>query len=183
MPHNRNGVYYASKKCIVLSLHDFREVDANGDVGNVVANGGLLASDTTPILRADAAESEEIAWAAANQDPIAAQVAIPEDFDGGENVEVELGVLTDNSGGGGIEAASFTVETSWDGGALVSDACTDAVPATSYHVNSAVVAAADIPDEPKRLTLALTPGTHANDPTALQSVRIWYVPKRFESRP
>ncbi len=183
MPHNRNGVYYASKKCIVLSLHSFREVDANGDVGNIVANGGVLASDTTPILRANAAETLEIAWAAGNADPIATQVGLPEDFDGGEQVDVELLALTDNAGGGGIDAASFTVETGWDGGALVSDSATDSVPATTVHTVSAVVAAADIPDEPKSLVLALTPAAHAADPTMLQGVRIWYAAKQFESRP
>lgn len=183
MPHNRNGVYYASKKCIVLSLHDFREVDANGDYGNIVANGGVLASDTTPILRANAAETPEIAWAAGNADPIAAHFGVPEDFDGAEPVQVELLALTDNAGGGGIDAASFTVETGWDGGALVSDTATDAVPATTVHAVTADIAPADIPDEPKSAVIALTPAAHAADPTMLQGVRIWYTPKRFESRP
>lgn len=183
MPHNRNGVYYASKKCIVLSLHDFREVDGSGDYGNIVANGGILASDTTPILRANAAETPEIAWAAANVDPIAAHIGLPEDFDGAEPVQVELLALTDNAGGGGIDAATFTVETGWDGGALVSDTATDSVPATTVHTVNAEIAAADIPDEPKSLVVALTPAAHGNDPTMLQGVRIWYTPKQFESRP
>lgn len=160
--------------CIALSLYDFREVTSGGDVGNIVANGGVLASDTTPILRGDAAESQEIAWAAANQDIIAAHVTLPPDFDGAQDVLVDLFVLTDNSGGGGIEAATFTVETGWDGGALVSDAATDSTPAVTLHKVTATVAAADVPDAPSVLTLMLTPGVHANDPISLLGARILY---------
>lgn len=162
---------------IPISLYDFREVSSGGDVSNIAGNGGLLASDTTPILRGDAAESQELAWAAANQDIIAAQFTLPRDFDGAKDVLVELWVYTDNTGGGGIEAATFTVETSWDGGAVVSDTATDTTPAVTIHKISATIAAADIPDSPSLLTLMLTPGTHANDPTQLVAARITYQKK------
>lgn len=164
----------AQHGCIALSLYDFREVTGGGDVGNIVANGGILASDTTPILRGDAAESQEIAWAAANQDLIAAHVTLPPDFDGSADVLVELFVLTDNAGGGGIEAATFTVETGWDDGALVSDTATDGTPAVTLHKVTATVAAADVPDAPSVMTLMLTPGVHANDPVSLLGARILY---------
>jgi len=159
---------------LLLSLYDFREVSSGGDVANIAANGGLLASDTTPILRGDAAESQEIAWAAANADIVATQITLPPDVDGSKPITVDLFVYTDNTGGGGIEAATFTVETSWDGGALVSDAATDAPPATTIHKVTATIAAADIPDSPSVLTLMLTPGTHANDPVQLVGARLNY---------
>lgn len=160
--------------CLPLKLTDFREVTSGGDVGNIVANGGILASDTTPILRGDAAETQEIVWAAANVDPISTQVTLPPDFDGSEDVYVDLFVYTDNAGGGGIDAATFTVETGWDGGALVSDTATDGTPATTMHKVTATVAAADVPDAPSVLTIALTPAAHGNDPTQLLGGRVLY---------
>lgn len=166
---------------VVFSLHDLREVDANGDVADAAGNGGILASDTTPILRADAAESEEVVWAAANQDPVQLQITLPPDFDGTADAKVELFVLTDNAGGGGIEAATFSVESSWDGGAKVTDAATDAAPATTQHKISATIAAADIPDAPSFLTLHLVPGAHANDPISLLGARLLYKRKLLTS--
>ena len=50
--HEVNGNYIAFREVLdCTSLHDFRETDANGDVGAITANGGILASDTTPIMR------------------------------------------------------------------------------------------------------------------------------------
>lgn len=159
---------------IYLSLNDFREVTSGGDVGNIVANGGLLASDTTPILRGDAAESQEISWAAGNSDILAAHMTLPADVDGTQDVTVDLFVYTDNAGGGGIDAATFTVETSWDGGAVVSDTATDGTPAVTIHKITATIAAADVPSLPSVLTLMLTPEAHAADPVQLVGARINY---------
>lgn len=159
---------------LLLSLNDFREMSSAGDVSNIAANGGLLASDTTPILRGDAAEVQEISWAAGNADIIGAQFALPPDFDGSADATLELWVYTDNAGGGGIDAASFTVETSWDGGALVADTATDAAPAITSHKITATIAAADIPDGASFLTVMLTPAAHANDPTQLQAARLTF---------
>jgi hypothetical protein len=165
--------------CISLSLHDFREVNSSSDEGNIAANGGLLASDTTPIMRGDANESQEISWAAGNADIISAQKALPPDFDGTQDVLVELFVYTDNAGGGGIDAATFTVETSWDAAALVSDTATDGTPATTMHKITATIDKADIPDSASVLSLDLTPAAHANDPTQLVGARILYRRKPY----
>jgi hypothetical protein len=163
---------FGVREFIPLPLHGWREVTSGGDVGNVAANGGILASDTTPIMRGDAAESQEIAWAAANADIIACQVPLPPWVDGTQDILFEAHVVTDNAGGGGIEAATFTVETSWDGGAVVSDTATDTTPAITHHLITATIAAADIPDAPSYVTIMLTPGTHANDPIALTNARL-----------
>lgn len=170
-----------AQAAIPLSLYDFREVSSGGDVGNAAANGGILASDTTPIMRGDAAEDAEIAWAAANQDPIQCQIALPADFDGSANATLDLWVYTDNAGGGGIEAATFTVETNWDGGAIVADTATDGTPAIAVHKITATIAAADIPDAASFVTIALTPGTHANDPIQLKAARLNYKRKLLTS--
>lgn len=63
---------------IPIPLSAWREVDATGDVGNITANGGVLASDTTPVFDAVATSNEqEILWATGNADPIGCSVALP----------------------------------------------------------------------------------------------------------
>lgn len=152
---------------IVFSLNEFREVTSGGDVGNVAAIGGELASDTTPILRGDAAESTEIAWAASNSDIIAAQKNLPDEFDGSRDVKVDLITVS----AGTTNAASFTVETSWDGGAVVADTATGAA-STTPGTATATIAAADVPNKPFRVTLMLTPAAHTTDVVSLLGVRM-----------
>lgn len=172
------GAYHEFRSRIPISLNDFREVSTAGAVSNVAANGGLLASDTTPILGAEAtSEAMCINWAAANSDIIQAQVPLPPDFNGKEDVLLQLWVLTDNAGGGGIEAGTFSVLTSWDNGAQVTDTATDSVPATTSHLITARIAAADIPDRASFVNIQLVLGTHANDPIHLLSAALDYVPR------
>ncbi len=173
------GNYHAFRKPILLSIFDWREVTSSGVVGNqATAAGGVLASDTTPIMGAETTtEALSIQWAATNADIIQASVALPEDFSGADDVLVDLFVLTDNTGGGGIEAASFSVLTSWDNGAQVTDTATDSTPATTVHKVTARVAAADIPDSPSFVNIQLVPGTHANDPIRLLAARLSYIAK------
>lgn len=163
----------STKKAVLLSLFDFREVDASSDVGAIAANGGILASDTTPILRANATEVQEISWATGNADPIALQTSLPPDFDGSVDATLDLWV---NSGT--TDAASFTVESSWDGGALVSDAADDsATKSATTHKVSVTIAAADVPNSPEFLSLVLTPPAHATNAIQLVAVRLNYQPK------
>lgn len=164
-----------------ISLYSFREVTAGGDVSNIAGNGGLLASDTTPILRGDAAESQEIAWAAGNADVIACQLTLPADFDDTADATLDLWVYTDNAGGGGIDAATVGVETSWNGGAVVSDTATDGTPAITAHKVTATIAAADIPADAAYVTIELTPAAHASDPVQLVAARLNYKRKLLTS--
>jgi hypothetical protein len=173
-----SGRYLPFWSAILLSLHDFREVSSAGAVGNIAANGGILASDTTPLMGAEAtSEAHSITWAAGNADIIQAQISLPDDFDGRSPIEVDLWVKTDNTGGGGIEAASFSVLSSFDDGAQVTDTATDSTPATTTHKVTARIAASDIPDNASFLNLQLVPGTHANDPIKLLAARVRYCPR------
>jgi hypothetical protein len=145
---------------VPLPLNVWCEVDASGDVPNAAGNGGILAADTTPILRGNANETQEVSWATGNADPIATSIILDPDFSGGGNATLDLWV---SSGAVGPDAASFTVETGWDGGALVSDTATDGSPSGTMHKITATIAAADIPDTARVLTIILTPAAHAND--------------------
>lgn len=169
----RTGTYHAFRELLPLSLHDFRETDANADVGAITANGGILASDTTPIMRgASGLIAQELSWAASNSDPIVAHKSLPEDFDGREDVLVELWV---NSGT--TDPASFAVATSWDGGATVSDTATDGAKSATTHKITAIISADDIPDGATSLTLLITPAAHTTNAIQLTNVRIGYVPR------
>lgn len=165
------GNYHAFHATIPLSLVNFREATA-GDVGNIVANGGLLASDTTPALSGTSTgDSQQVLWAASNVDQILIDLSLPEDFDARDDVLVDLLVAS----GGTTNLASFTVTTSWDGGADVTDTATDPAASTTYHWITAAIAAADItPKSPGCVTIALTPAAHGTDTVAIKAARLRY---------
>lgn len=157
-------------RCIPISLTAWREVDSSGDVSNIAGNGGILASDTTPIYRGDAAETQEISWATGNADPLSTSLMLPPDVDGSVAAYLDLFLYS-----GSTDAASFTVETGWDGGALVSDTADDsASKSATAHTVTATVAAADVPASPSVLTIALTPPAHATNAIGLLGARLRY---------
>lgn len=158
-----------------LDLGAWREVSSAGAVGDTTANGGVLASDTTPIFGAEGTtEALAIKWAAGNADIIQIAVSLPPDVNGSAAVTLDLWVLTDNAGGGGIDAASFSVLTSWDNGSQVTDTATDSVPATTVHKITATIDAGDVPATPGFLNIQLVPAAHASDPTHLLAARLNY---------
>lgn len=153
---------------VLFSLYAFREVTSGGDVGNIAGGLGNLGSDTTPILRGDAAESQEISWATGNTDIIACQTVLPSNFTGTALATLDLWVYS-----GATDAATFTVETSWDGGAVVSDTADDAATkSATIHKITATIAAADIPDTAQFVTIMLTPAAHGSDATQIVAARL-----------
>ncbi len=169
MPNDSTGKYHAYQAALLFRLTDFREVTSGADVGNIAAIGGLLASDTTPIYEGDAAESQDINWAASNSDIIAAHMVLPPDFDGREAVTVEMWVAS-----GTTDPATFTCETGWDGGTLVSTTVTDGAKSATIHKITATIPASSIPDGPSFLTVELTPGTHTTNAILLYGIRLSY---------
>lgn len=171
--HSTQGNYHAFRKTIPISLNSFREA-TSGDVGNIVANGGVLASDTTPVLSGTAATvSQQLSWATGNTDQVLTQVSLPEDFDGIEDVLVDLWV---NSGT--TDAATFTLLSNWDAAAAdITDTATDGAKSATTHKITARIAAADVPDGASFVSLALTPAAHATNAIQLVAVRMTYVPK------
>lgn len=169
------GGYHAFMSAILISLNDFREVTSSGDVGAIAANGGILASDTTPLLEGDTNEAQRISWVTGNVDPITCQFALPNDFDGGQDVTFDLWVAS-----GTTNLASMTVESSWDGAALVSDSATDPAQSATIHKITATIAASDIPDGASFVTIAITPSAaHATDAYQFYAARLNYVAKTF----
>ncbi len=160
---------------IPINLTSWREVSSAGAVADIAGNGGVLASDTTPILGAETTtEAMAIKWAAANSDIIQTSISLPSDFDGTAAATLDLYVRTDNTGGGGIEAGTFSVLTSWDNGSQVTDTATDGTPSETVHKITATIAAADIPNTAGFVNIQLVLGTHANDPVHLLGARLNY---------
>lgn len=152
-----------------VSVYDFCEVSSGGDVGNIAAIGGRLASDSTPILRGDAAETAEISWATGNADLIGYQIPLQAAVTGGD-ITVELDVYS-----GSTDAATFAVESAFDGATVVVDSADDAATkSATRHTITATIAAADVPDGCKQMTLMLTPGAHATNTTQLLGCRVSY---------
>jgi hypothetical protein len=86
------------------------------------------------------------------------------------DVTLELEVYS-----GTTDAATMTIETSWDGGAVVSDTADDAATkSATRHTITGTIAAADIPDTAKNLTIMLTPGAHATNTTQIVGARLLY---------
>lgn len=149
-----------------------KECDANGDVGDLAAHGGILASDSTPAFQAAATtEQAEIAWVASNSDAIVAEVPVPEDFDGTQAVLAQAQVVA-----GTTDAFSATIDTTWAGGTLVADTLAGSALAT-VHQATATIAAADVADSPDTVTIKITPGAHTTDAFLLRSLRLRYVRK------
>jgi hypothetical protein len=172
--HSSQGVYSAFRKTVALSLNDFRVTTATGDVGDTTANGGVLSSNTAPVLSGTASTvSQQISWATGSVPQILTQISLPEDFDGRDNVLIDLWV---NSGT--TDAATFTVLTNWNGAAAdVSDTADDAATkSATTHKITAVVSAADIPDSASFVSIALTPAAHATNAIQLVAARLTYVP-------
>jgi FlaG/FlaF family flagellin (archaellin) len=167
---DNNGFSHTFRGCIPLPLVVAREA-TTGDVGAIAANGGLLASDTTPVLSGTGSTvSQQALWAASNVDQILWDLALPEDFDGRDDVLVEFMVAS----GGTTDLASFSVLTSWDGGANVTDTATDPAASTTFHKVTARISAADIPDQAMNLSIALVPAAHGTDTVAIRAPRILY---------
>lgn len=174
--HSSQGNYHAYRSSVPLPLLDFREA-TTGDVSNIAGGVGLAAftSDSTPALSGTSATvSQQLSWVTGNTDQILCQMALPENFDGREDVLIELWVNSGTS-----DAATFTVLTNWDAGAAdVTDTADDAATkSATTHKITARVAAADIPDAASFVSIALTPGAHATNAIQLVSARLLYVPR------
>lgn len=156
---------------VPIALSSFREVNATGDVGNIAANGGVLASDTTPILLGKATTNDwAIQWAATEVDPIGVSFMLPADFDDAADAVLTLIVSS-----GATNAATMAVASSWNGGSEVTDSASDAgTLSATEHAITATIAAADIPAGANRVTFRITPPTHAADAINLTGARLDY---------
>ncbi len=162
------NLYHVSGGFVDLPLNGWREVSSDNDVANAAGNGGILASDTTPIARGNADGGMELYWATGDVDAIGCSVALPADLDTTANLLLDLMCV-----GGTTNAPSFTVATNFDRGSAVSDTAAGTAVA-GLQTATATIAAADVPLGASALTIRLTPGTHAADAFLLSAARLRY---------
>jgi predicted RecA/RadA family phage recombinase len=159
---------------IPIPLTAFRELAA-GVFINGAGNGGILATDTTPILTNIAdGDGMRIAWAAGNADQIEAQVILPPDIDLTADLVVHF--LTSK------DANVNTVHM--DGEAYFGESDTDCFPsaaaanliAQAKAELTATILAADLPATQVNcnMTLVVMPEAHAGDAVYLHAVWLEY---------
>lgn len=161
---------------IPLSLSQFREVDSNGDVGTTSSIGGVLASNTTPILRAGSTECMEIFWAASDVDVVSVALSLPADLDDTADAYVDLFVQANTTD----QAPTFSVLSSWNAAAQITDTAT-AVTATTVQTITATIASGDIPASSTFVTFQLVPATHGTSAFQLHGARLRYKGKILTS--
>lgn len=158
---------------VPIPLSTWRIVSAGGDVGNIAAIGGVLASNSDPILRGDSNNSWEISWATGSAVPIGVQVMIPADIDDAQDAFLDLIVYS-----GTTDAATMGVATSWNGGSEVTDSASDSsTKSATRHTITATIDKGDIPASATHLTIRLTPPTHATNAIQLVGAVLRYAPK------
>lgn len=151
----------SAQKCIPLPLANFKET-TNFDVANIAANGGVLASDTSPILEAINAATDgcqRFNWAASNGDQVTVQAIIPPDINVAADIVFHCRIASE----GTTDAVGFTVD--WfinEGDTKVVDTTTTNQTAT-YAEKTATLGNADIPAGSQTITIGLTPVAHTTD--------------------
>lgn len=161
--------------CIPLTLMQFREASSMA-VGNIAANGGVLASDTTPILgpiNGATDGCQQISWAASNNDPIITQIALPPNLD--DAADLVLHVRTKSAGT--TDAVGFTVDTWFNEGDTKVTDTSETNQTTSWAEKIATIGAADVPAGAQTLTISLTPAAHTTDIMYLSAAWLEYKTK------
>lgn len=162
--------YYAKTFYVDVPLQTLRETVSNA-ITNIAANGGLLASDTTPILNytnGDTDSALRLTWASSNSDPIVFQTVLPGDVDTGQPLYVDF--YMDSAGA--TDTPVISLDTYFGIGDTKVEDDTGAVGATPSVV-TATIAAADIPHSPfLTMTIEATPGAHTTDALYCYGIRV-----------
>jgi predicted RecA/RadA family phage recombinase len=160
---------------IPIPLTTLREATSMA-VGNIAANGGVLASDTTPILKpinGGTDGCQELEWVASNNDQVLFSTPLPPDLDDGADLVLHARIKSE----GTTDAVGFTVD-SWfnEGDTKVVDESETNQTAT-WAEKITTIAHADVPAGAQTLTVGLTPVAHTTDKMYCSSVWLEYKTK------
>lgn len=162
----------AGEGFVPIPLNTWREA-TNFDVANIAANGGILASDTTPLLEGinDATDGcQRLVWAASNNDQIVNSIPLPPDLDPDKPLILKMRIAS----GGTTDAVGFTLDSFFnEGDTKVSDT-SGTNQTTTITVVTATIAAADIPAGVETITMGLTPVAHTTDTLNLTRTGLYY---------
>jgi hypothetical protein len=157
---------------IPVPLTSLREV-GTGAVGAIAAAGGVLCSDTTPILapiNGATNACQNVLWAASNNDPVMFQVPLPPDFDSAADVVLHVRIKS----AGTTNAVGFGVDTWWDEGDTKVVDATATNQTAVWLEKTATIALADVGASAQTLTCILTPVAHTTDIMYLSAVWLEY---------
>lgn len=169
----------STQRFIPISLMQLREA-SNFDVANAAGNGGVLASDTTPILEGinDATDGcQRLKWAASNNDQVIFQVPLPPDLDDTKDLVLHFRIAS----AGTTNAVGFTVDSFFNEGDTKVTDTSQTNQTTDYLEKTATIAAADVPSGAQTLTVGLTPVAHTTDIMYLTAVWLEYQRKILTS--
>ena len=153
---------------IPVSLASVREITTGAFI-NAAGNGGILATDTTPILNTINGDTDgawRLAWAASNSDAIGFQVPLPPDLDEASVVEIHLRAYM----AGATDTPVISADSYFDEGDTKVEDDSPALDATPTE-RIITIAAADVPAGAQTLSVELTPGAHTTD--ILYVTAIW----------
>lgn len=170
---------FSTQSFIPISLLSLREATAM-DVGDTTANGGVLASDTTPVLSAinDGTDGcQRLTWASSNNDQVIFQVPLPPDLD----TDADLVLHARIASGGTTNAVGFTLSSFFNEGDTAVADTTGTNQTTTYAEVTATIAAADVPTGAQTLTVGLTPVAHTTDTLNLTALWLEYKKKLLTS--
>jgi hypothetical protein len=157
---------------IPVPLTTLREV-TNFDVGNIAANGGILASDTTPVLDAINAATDgcqRILWAAGNTDSVMFQTPLPPSLDVASDLVIHTRVMS-----GTTDAMGFTTKSHFNEGDTSIADTGETIQSATWAEKIITIAAVDIPAGAQTLTVELTPnGAGTTDVFAMSAIWIEY---------
>lgn len=157
---------------VPVPLTSLREVVSN-NITNAAGNGGLMASDTTPIFEftnGDTDSALRLRWAASNSDPIVFQVPLPPDLDEAAVVEVHLRAAM----GGATDTPVISADSYFDEGDTKVEDDSTAITGTTVAEYIISIAAADVPAGAQTFTCELTPGAHTTDTLLIYAVWVEY---------
>ena len=162
----------SAQNFIPIPLTTLREV-TNFDVGNIAANGGILASDTTPVLDAINAATDgcqRILWAANNTDSVMFQTPLPPNLDVASDVVIHTRVMA-----GTTDAMGFTTKSHFNEGDTSIADTGQTTQVASWAEKTITIAAADVPAGAQTLTVELTPnGAGTADVFAMSAIWLEY---------
>ena len=157
---------------IQLPITIAREIVTNA-IPNAAAIGGLLASDTTPILqRVNGATDKKLRlnWAASNSDAITFDFAYPPDLDAASDLTVHILAAM----AGATDTPTIAINYFEGVGDTNAGGNTAAVTGTTVAEYSRTIAAADIGAAPNGASIEIVPGAHTTDALYIYAVWIEY---------
>ena len=160
---------------IEIPLASWREIVA-AEIPNAAANGGLLASDTTPaFIRINTGTDKgcRMVWVAGNSDEVSATFTYPPDLDDGQPLIFNMRAAMSGT------TNSPTVQVDYFEGIGDTNAggVTAAVTGTALATYTRTIAAADVGAYPTFATICLAPGVHAADAVRVYATWVTYTRK------